>query len=286
MQLLAATGTDAADVGAHKLRSVRRLVLLTLACEAWASLTVIPYSSHPGRYGLIAAGLVVCAVVGFQDRFARPALAAAGGLLLFVVASAFPENANHQFLALVVIAVVLLVRPRSEADTQAALQSLRWIALLGIAWAGVMKLVYGYWLGAEFLSWRIAQDPGFANSLGLLLPEGELARLVGLGAEVGAGPFRTHSPALVAISNLTWLGELVLPALLLWAPARWWATGATVALFIAIQLGAREVFFGGLMVGLVLLFARGDATARALPWTAAVYLAWLLRHDVGCWMAT
>ena len=82
------------------------------------------------------------------------------------------------------------------------------------------------------------------------------------------------------------LGELVLPALLLWAPARWWATGATVALFIAIQLGAREVFFGGLMVGLVLLFARGDATARALPWTAAVYLAWLLRHDFGRWMAT
>jgi hypothetical protein len=55
---------------------------------------------------------------------------------------------------------------------------------------------------------------------------------------------------------------------------------ATILLFVAIQMGAREVFFGGLMVGLLLLFARRDRVAGALPWITGLYVAWLLRTDI------
>jgi hypothetical protein len=54
---------------------------------------------------------------------------------------------------------------------------------------------------------------------------------------------------------------------------------ATILLFVAIQLGAREVFFGGLMVGLLLLFSRRDRVAGALPWITGIYVVWLLRTD-------
>jgi hypothetical protein len=40
---------------------------------------------------------------------------------------------------------------------------------------------------------------------------------------------------------------------------------ATILLFVAIQMGAHEVFFGGLRVGLLLLFAHRDRVAAALP---------------------
>ncbi len=58
----------------------------------------------------------------------------------------------------------------------------------------------------------------------------------------------------------------------------------TILLFVAIQLGAREVFFGGLMVGLLLLFTRRDRVAGALPWITGLYVVWLLRTDLLRWL--
>jgi hypothetical protein len=281
------TGVDEPDAASSKLRSIRRLVLVTIACEGWYVLGFVPYSSRPVEYGLVALVLLACAIAGWRDRFARPASALAFILLLGVVLSAFPDNGNHQFLALLLLALVLLADSGgSEAarDTVAALQSMRWIAAIGVFWAGVMKLFYGYWLEGEFLAFRVATDPGFTRVLGMLVPEGELSRLVALGTDPGAGPFRADAPLLVVISNMTWLLELVLPLGLFWPRTRTFSMIATILLFVAIQLGAREVFFGGLMVGLLLLFTRRDRVAGALPWITGLYVVWLLRTDLLRWM--
>ena len=282
------TGIDEPGIAASKLRSIRRLVLLTMACEGWFALGYVPYSSHPMAYGLVAVGLLACAIAGWQDRFALPASVIAFALLFGVVLSAFPDNANHQLLSLLLLILVLLAgSPGSEDDRNAvaALQSMRWIAAIGVFWAGVMKLYYGYWLGGEFLAFRVAGDSGFTQVLGVLVSNEELARLLGLGTEVGAGPFRADAPLLVLVSNLTWLLELVLPLGLLWTRTRRFSMVATILLFVAIQLGAREVFFGGLMVGLLLLFSERDRLARALPWMTGLYVAWLLRVDLLRWFA-
>jgi len=281
------TGVDEPELASSKLRSIRRLVLISIACEGWYVLGFVPYSSSPFAYGLVAIALLGCAIAGWRDRFGRIACALAFVLLCGVVVSAFPDNANHQYLALILLGLLLLVSPSGpevEADTRAALSSMRWIALVGVVWAGVMKLYYGYWLGGEFLAFRVASDPGFTRTLGLLVPEEELARLVSLGIDVGAGPFRADAPLLVLVSNLTWILEIVLPLGLLWSRTRVASMIATIALFVAIQIGAREMFFGGLMVGLLLLFDRRDRVASALPWIFCLYVGWLLRFDIQRWI--
>ena len=282
------TGVDDPETASSKLRSVRRLTLITIACEGWLALRYVPYSTHPAAYGLVAALLVGCAIVGWRDRFARQASTLAFVLLLGVVVSVFPENANHQFLALLLLTLLLLVEPNGDEahrDSIAALQSMRWIATIGVFWAGAMKIYYGYWLGGEFLSLRVATDPGFTWALGFLVPDAELARLLSLRREVGAGPFRADAPLLILVSNLTWICELVLPLGLLWSRTRAISMIVTILVFVAIQLGAREVFFGGLMVGLLSLFARRDRLATLLPWITGVYVFWLLRPDILRWMA-
>jgi hypothetical protein len=282
------TGVDEPEAASSKLRSIRRLLLVTIACEGWFVLGYVPYSSRPVAYALIAVLLLGCAIAGWRDRFARPASILAFLLLLGVVISAFPDNGNHQFLALLLLLLVWLGdSPGAEANRNAvaALQSMRWIAAIGVFWAGAMKLSYGYWLGGEFLAYRVAIDPGFTQALGIFVPEGELSRLLSLGTDLGAGPFRADAPFLVAISNTTWILELILPLGLLWSRTRAISMMVAILLFVAIQLGAREVFFGGMMVGLLLLFARRDHVARALPWFAGLYVVWLLRSVVLRWVA-
>jgi hypothetical protein len=235
---------------------------------------------------VLAAAIGVCAVVGWRDRFALPAVVAALVLEIVTVVSAFPENANHQFLAVVLLALLVLGRAGVESDAApsgeavSALQAMRWIVAAGLAWSGFMKLWYGHWLGGEFLAWRVALDPDFARVFAPIVPEGELARLTSLSAEAGAGSFRAAAPLLVAVSNLTWIAEIALAIGLFWRRTRRAALVGALTLIFAIEVGALEIFFGGLMIGLLLLFAERDRLSPLLPWIAGVYLVWLLWPDV------
>ena len=294
--LLAWTGRDDDVVARAKLRGVRRLVLITLALEGWAALRYVPYSAAPDFYGAIAVALGVCALLGWHDRFAAGAVCGALLLELVTVVCAFPENGNHQYLAIVWLALIALARfavavegpsrRGSADDARVALQVIRWIVVAGLAWSGVMKLWYGYWLGGEFLSFRIATDPGFAWIFAPLVPDAELARLVALENRIGAGPFRAQAPLLVAAANLTWVAEIVLPAGLLWARTRGLALLGSLLLMVAIQAGAREFFFAGLMVGGLLLFDARDRLRVFVPLAAAGYLVWLAWSDVAAWLGS
>lgn len=288
-RLLAVAGTESAEEAESKLRSLRRLILLVVACESWVALGYIPYSSRPGLYGFAAAALTLCAVLGWRDRFAWPAILAVFAIELSTVASVFPDNANHQFLLLVFLALLILAgrsseTARSDGLDVACLQAVRWIIAIGIGWAGLMKLRYGYWFEAEFLSYRIATDPGFAWVFGAFVPDVEMARLVSLENRIGDGPFRAQAPLLVLISNATWLAEILIPFGLLWSKARSASLIAALLLMLAIQLGAREVFFAGLMVGGLLLYARHDRLKAFVPVLGVFYLFWLLRPELAGWL--
>jgi hypothetical protein len=228
-------------------------------------------------------------MAGWRDRFAQPALFVAFAIVAASVASTFPHNANHQFMALLLLILIALVgrdEHEFEANANGALQAARWIAAIGLGWAGLMKLYYGYWFEAEFLAHRVAHDPGFARVLGLLIPGPELARLTGLGLEVGAGPFRAAAPLLVLISNLTWITECVLPIGFFFARTRLFSVLAAIAMMGVIQLAAREIFFGGLMLGLLLLYFEKDRVRPALPWIGLAYAAWMLRPELSLWLGS
>ncbi len=283
-RFLAQTGRDDDEVAVRKLQAMRRLVLMTLAFEGWAALRYVPYSESPGFHAAIATALGVCALLGWRDRFALVSVGGALALELVTVISVFPHNANHQYLAIVLLALITLSfsgarGPRVDpGDARAAVAAMRWIVLAGLAWSGVMKLRYGYWLGGEFLSYQIATDPGFARVFAPIVPGAELARLVALENRIGAGPFRAEAPLLVAVSNLTWLAEITLPIGLLGllgSLARTIAMVVSIALMIAIQAGAREIFFAGMMVAGLLLFARRDRVSAFLPVVGLCYVLWL-----------
>lgn len=288
-RFLGRTGSDGDEIASAKLRAMRRLILMTLAFESWAALGYVPYSESPGFHAAIAAALSICALIGWPDRLAFPALLAALVLEIGTVVSVFPHNGNHQYLAIVLLALITLafskVASHSNAtgasgwqalprDARAAISAMRWVVLLGLAWSGVMKLRYGLWFGGEFLSYRIATDPGFARVFAAIVPDAELARLVALENQIGAGPFRAQVPLLVAASNLTWLAEIALPIGLLVPRTRGLALLATIGLMLAIQAGAREFFFAGIMLGGLLLFARRDRVSAFLPVALLCYFLW------------
>ena len=261
-------GIDDRDLAERKLDAFRRWALVLLAFESVITVRYTPYSSALPALGIFALAFFLCLGLGWGRRFARPALATAAVLELGLLFFAFPDNANHQVLALVVLLLLLLVDSKTSeepADAVVCLQSIRWIVLGGFFWAGVAKLLSGHWFDAGFLTWRVAIDPGFARVFAWMIPGEELARLMALGHEPGAGPFRVSSPGLVLVSNLTWIAELLLPVGLLFASTRRLCVALSLALLVAIQLGAREVFFAGWMTAGFLLFLERDRLTPLLP---------------------
>ena len=75
----------------------------------------------------------------------------------------------------------------------------------------------------------------------------------------------------------TWMLELALPVGLCFARTRAVALLAALALIVAIEAGALEIFFGGLMVGLLLLFAERERLSVLIGPIVLVYAAWLAR---------
>ena len=277
---LGLVGTEPAEVSEPRLLAFRRFLLLVAAAESWHALHYPAYQESVPLHVALAITLTLSCAAGFSRRFARPACAAAALCMLVDLASVFPENANHQYVGLLAMVFLALADDGDEAQRVAALQGLRWLLLIGLFWAGVQKVVYGLYFEGEFLAVRIATDPNFAEVFGWLLPEAEHARLLSLQPGAGVGPYRVDAPLFVAASNSVWIAEIGLPVLLLIPATRRWAVPGVIALMAAIELAARELFFGAIMVSLALLFARADWSSRALPFLA-VAIAVLMLSSAG-----
>lgn len=279
-RVLRAPGGDAPEHAGAKLLAMRQLVLLGVATEAWHALGYPAFRAHAAVHVALASLLTAALGLALHARFARLAAAGAALAVAVQIVLVFPENGNHQLVALLALAFSAVPADGRAEERPLALQAGRWLFLLAFVWAGVQKLLYGYWWGGEFLAHEIARDPSFAQLFGPLLPAGELERLRGLGSEPGAGPFRVDSALLVLVSNGAWLAELALPPLLFHDRTRALGVAGCLGFLVAIELAAREIFFGALMAGLALLFLPGDANRRALPWLGALYAA-VLATDVG-----
>jgi len=265
---------DAATFSA--LQSFRRFCLLATATEAWATLAYFRDEESAPLHLAIALWLAACTAIGWPRRFGRIATAAAAVGLGLQVVAVFPTAANHQVLAVLCLGLLALPHPDEPAERELVLRALRWLVVIGLFAAGLQKLLFGYWLRGELLAYAIWARDSFAVFFQPLLAHDEWQRLRDLRPEAGAGPFLVDSPLLIAISNATWLAELVLPVLLLRRGTRRPAVVASIVYLTLIELGARELFFGGLMVNLLLLFWPSDVVRRTLPIFAAAYFYLLL----------
>lgn len=205
------------------------------------------------------------AVAAWRSGWARAALPAAALAVGVDFAWQFPGNANHQYLQLVCLALLMLLRDDVDDEVRGLLGALRWLLVLGLFHAGLQKLLYGHYFSGELLAFTIPQNPRFAAVLQHLMPAAEFERLARMTIQEGAGPFRVDSPMFLVVSTLAYVAELVLPVLLLVPATRRLAVWGTLAYFAAIESAAREVFFGGLMAGLALLFGPPTWLRRAQP---------------------
>lgn len=261
--------------------SARRLLLLAVCSEAWFATQVGAYQALGQTHLAVCFTLTACLAAGWLSwQGTRAAVGLALAVALVDGALAFPSNANHQILMWLGLVFVAVADEGRSGDREAAVQGLRWLVVLAFFWAGVQKVIYGYYLGGEFLAFRVSFDPDFASIFRVLLPDSEATRLLSMAPGPGAGPYRADAPLFVLASNLTWIAEIVIALCLLHSKTRRFAVVAGIAFVMLIELGAKEVFFGVLMINLFLLCWSGRAMSRLLPVTVAVY-GWLVLAAAG-----
>ncbi len=157
-------------------------------------------------------------------------------------------------------------------------------------YTGLQKLLYGYYFDGQLLAYLAGTEDRFAAFFRFIIPAEELQRLqsynealVRPGAystKLGAGPYRVESLWFVVMSNGVYLFEMLAGILLLVPRTRVLAAIASIGFVIMIELGARELTFGALMVNLFLLFLPGRWIKRLFAAFLAGYL-YLAAHKLG-----
>lgn len=277
-RLLFLPGVDELEAARSKIGAFRVFLLALIAVELWDRVMRSP--GDPLLHAMLAGGATVAAILVWRPSQVRVSTGLCAAVVAIDFAWLFPASANHHYLQLVCLALLLLLRDEVDEEVRLHPVVLRWLVGVGILYAGIQKLAWGYYFEGEMLAFTIPENPRFEMILGLAMPDAEVARLGGLVIQEGAGPFRVDSLLFQLVSNAAYLGELLLPFLLLWPRTRRLGVVAALAYFAVIESAAREVFFGGMMAALVLLYGPASWLRRALP-VFFVALAVLLATSFG-----
>lgn len=271
------------DEGPHPhavgLRAFELVLVLVVATEYW--LRAVPKWGQlaPAYLGHLVAASLLC-LAALRTAWRRVALGALAASHAVLVWHEFPAAGNHAYLEAIflLLAALLAVDVEDEATTYAG--AVRCLVVVVFFWSGVQKLVHGYWFDGQYLAFSL-DSAGFRPVLGMLIPSDELARLATYRGEVGDGPYVVRSLPLRLVSNGTWLVELLLAPLLLWRRTRTVAALAGIVLVAAIEVGARELFFGLVFANAILLFLPGTVHRRlVIPVAALLALMALSRLGV------
>ena len=267
----ALAGGDEPSTRGSKLLAFRRFLYMHLAVQALFRLSAEPITMWALLFVVLYA---MCLLLGWFRRWTRSAGEIALLVALAQIVYTFPFTANHLYLESLILLFLALCDPAKDEDNDLALQGCRWLALLALFYSGLKKLMYGYYFDGTFLSHMVAHQERFAAFFQYLIPEEELVRLRSYRwpSDVGSGPFRVDSVAMVVVSNASYLLEMLLPIGLLIRRLRPLAWVASIGLVIAIELAAREIFFGALITNLLLLFATRDLNRKLLPLWIVLYL--------------
>lgn len=262
-----------------ELRAFRFLLLLHLTVQAWGWVAVpIRGVFAVPRIGAIAAAILLTACCALSaTRWGRLAAVIALPALLWQHFHIFPATPNHHFLTLGLAVLFALLDPDDAGEGELLGQSLRWVMVVVLFYAGLQKLLHGYWFRGEFLAWMISHGlPEWDAAFAWMLPADEVERLNGLATSgVGSGPYRiTHLPFVVFTNAVCWL-EMALAGMLLFARTRTAAALVSVAVVFAIQAAPKEVMFALISCQLLVLFVPGNWNRRALPILTVAYVYYL-----------
>jgi hypothetical protein len=277
---LARAGVDDAEAARSKVAVFRCFLLALVAVELWDRSVRFSGDGADTLHLLLATLVSAGAVAVWVRRSHRIAVAVVAVALAIDFVWLFPASANHQYLQLLCLGLLLLLRDEVDDEVRFLALALRWLLLIGVFYAGLQKLVWGYYFEGEMLAFTLPQNPRFGLILQFLMPAEEFERLSKIVIQEGAGPFRVDSFFFAIASNVAYLAELVLPVMFLIPRTRRLAVWGTLAYFAAIEVAAREVFFGGIMAALALGFGPPSWLRRAQPLLYAS-LAVLLATSLG-----
>lgn len=278
---LGLTGAEPAATACEKVRALQLFMLLQAAVH-WGTMDISNvFGLHAHASALCQFLLPVCLAVGFSRRFRRAALVAAAALLLFRTVSGWPHGTNHGYLELFIVCLLAAFDADDPEESETALQAVKWLLVIVFVAAGLQKALHGSYFRGEFLAFNVATLERFRFVFAPLIPDAELARLAALPTPAaGVGPYHVEgAPLFVIASNLVWIAEIGFGLLLLHQRARPLAVAAIVVLLAFIEVGARELVFGGLYAYLLLLFLRGSVSERVIP-VFLLYYAFLVAAHI------
>jgi hypothetical protein len=122
----------------------------------------------------------------------------------------------------------------------------------------------------------------FRDAFAWVLPAEEIARIRSYSFNPGQGPFRIDSGLFIVVSNVSWIAEIVFPLMLIPRKTRVIGIIGLLVTIVLIEIAAREIYFGLMVMMLLFLFAPFDANRKLLPayvlfylWSIPMALEWV-----------
>ncbi len=271
-RILAIAGPRENETGwAANLFWFRLFVLLHMAGRSFLSIRVPEYDTWPHQ--LLLHALVVVGLAGLVPRLSLWASRLAALLVVAQIAITMPFTANHVFLELLCLGLLALLDESKQDEDELLLVAIRWLSAVFFFYTGLQKVLWGRYFDGQLLGYLTATEDRFAWFFQHFIPTVEFERLRAIGPpRAGAGPYRVDSLLFLAVSNSVYVFEMLAGVLLLVARTRWMAAIAAIGFVIMVELGAREIIFGALMINLLLLFVPGQWNKKLFGAFVVFYL--------------
>ncbi len=257
-----------------KVRAFQWIFVLIVCSEYWARAT--PKSNDLGLNYWVALSLIsALGAATFLRRWGRLAFVGLAIAQTVRIWNDFPGGGNHSYLELLLCLVCAFLDVAKSQERALFLRTVRWMTCVVFFFAGVQKLVHGYYFRGELLAYSIGIE-AFKPVLELLLPHDDYVRLSHYHLKAGDGPYLVSSALILALSNATYLFEMGLVPLLVWRRTRQFAVVSGLLFLFGIEMAAREFFFGLIYINMLLLFIERDVNRRLVGVFAAVLACMLL----------
>ena len=175
-------------VSASRLTSFSRALLVGYAAERCVAAIETGGLVEPWQIA-VSVVAVVCAIAAFLRPNGTTFLVLGLAMLAHLYAR-FPQSGNHVYLQCLVVFTLALTRFDEARERQSLVAALRWVTIFVFFYAGVQKLVHGYYVRGEVFAFLIANEARFETLLSPLLSAAERARFAAFTMAEGEGPTR------------------------------------------------------------------------------------------------
>lgn len=239
---------------------------------------------HRGLLGLVGPVMLGLALLSTfaGERLSRLSKPLAFLCVVAQVALNFPANANHDWLALVVLLTFMLVNVKRPEERALLVAMGRWTIALLILHSGLQKILHGTYFDGMLLATYVngGTANGFRAALEWLLEPSEFQRLSAAMTARSEGPYQFTGWLPLIASNAVYVAELAAGLALLWRKTRMAGAIAAVAVLVGIEFVARELTFGLLGLNLLMLFFPVVWRARVAVVSLVAYIGLLVAQAV------